>query len=125
MSKKSEFSKKLCNISIIFFLISLLISVISAKAGIGDLIIPYLIPSSGAITAAAFGFYFNKAKAENLSKQRLRTVLIRLVLEGKLDEDAYTELIEELSSIDQTLENKLAEMHDNAINEETDVSLDI
>ena len=91
--KKKEFSKKLCIISIFIFVISLIGSFILAFLNMAEGFAPYLIPTTGAILAATIGFYLNKAKIENLSKQKLRNVLLKLVLEDKLSEEDYEEIL--------------------------------
>ena len=80
MKKKTEFSKKLCIITFVNFLFCIFFSGMAAQAGVGEVIVPYLLPSAGVLASAAVAFYFNKAKMQNLSKQRLRTTLIKLVL---------------------------------------------
>lgn len=121
--KKTEFSKKLCKVATSIFLISVLVSIAAAQLGIGDSLIPYLLPSTGAVAAAALGFYFNKAKMENLSKQRLRTILIKLVLQEKLDEESFEELCLELDNIDETLKGKIEEMYSDSVYQDTTVEL--
>ena len=122
-NKRKEFSKKLCFLSFSLFSLISLSSIIATFLGIGTNLWDFLIPTAGGFVSICFGFYFNKAKAENLSKQRLRTTFIKFVLEGKLDEESYRELEEELNNIDDTLQNKIDEMYREAINEENDTSL--
>ena len=83
----------------------------------------YLIPASAAITTAALGFYFSKAKAENLSKQKLRNIVLKLALEERIEEKDYYEIIEEIENIDATVDAKLSSMYEEAINEETNTEV--
>lgn len=120
---KREFSKKLCIASIIIFVMTTLTALVFSALSLDTEAFAWIVPSAGAICSVCLGFYFNKAKMENLSKQRIRTELIRLTLSGKLDEDTYNELCDELDHIDGTVENKMAEMYENAVVEETDTNL--
>ena len=123
MKKKTEFSKKLCIITLANFLFCIGFSGIAAQAGVGEVIVPYLLPSAGVLTSATVAFYFNKAKMENLSKQRLRTALIKLVLQEQLDEEVFEELCQELDNIDGTLQTKIESMYSDAVNQETDINM--
>jgi hypothetical protein len=82
----------------------------------------YIIPASSAICTAAIGFYFNKSKTENLSKQRIRYVYLKLLLQEKLDPDVYQEIEDELCHIDDIINDKLNDALTEAIN--TDVRVD-
>ena len=123
MKKKSEFSKKLCIITFVNFLFCIFFSGMAAQAGVGEVIVPYLLPSAGVLASATVAFYFNKAKMENLSKQRLRTALIKLVLQEQLDEEVFEELCQELDDIDGTLQTKIESMYSDAVNQETDINM--
>ena len=123
MKKKTEFSKKLCIITFVNFLFCIIFSGIAAQVGVGEVIVPYLLPSAGVLASAAVAFYFNKAKMENLSKQRLRTALIKLVLQEQIDEEVFEELCQELDDIDGTLQTKIESMYSDAVNQETDINM--
>lgn len=122
MKNKLEFSKKICIFSSILFVtisvVAILLEVLGYDSDIGN----YLIPTCGGMVSVSYGFYFNKAKAENLSKQRLRTILIKQVLEGKLSEEDYQEIVEELDNIDNALQEKIEEMYRTSIDEEVDTN---
>ena len=60
---------------------------------------------------------------ENLSKQRLRTALIKLVLQEQLDEEVFEELCQELDDIDGTLQTKIESMYSDTVNQETDINM--
>lgn len=79
-------------------------------------ILCYLLPSSAAICTAAIGFYFNKSKMENLSKQRIRYVYLKLLLQEKLDPEVYQEIEDELCHIDDIINDKLSGELADAIN---------
>ena len=123
MKKKTEFSKKLCIITLVNFLFCIGFSGLAAQAGVGEVIVPYLLPSAGVLASAAVAFYFNKAKMENLSKQRLRTALIKLVLQEQLDEEVFEEVCQELDDIDGTLKTKSESMYSDAVKQETDINM--
>ena len=121
--KRKEFSKKLCIFSSTVFVVICALAILTTFMGVETEIWNYLIPTAGGLVSISFGFYYNKAKAENLAKQRLRTILIKLVLEGRLDEESYQELCDELDSIDNTLQEKIDEMYRNSVEEETDTNI--
>ena len=65
---KKEFSKKIFNIVIILFIIVLFYSMaLMWKTNMTDGLM-YLIPSVGTLTSVTIGFYFWKAKMENMIK---------------------------------------------------------
>lgn len=80
---------------------------------------PYLIPASAAIATASLSFYFTKAKSENLSKQKIRNVVLKLALEEKLQGKDYYEIIEEVENIDITVQEKLNSLYEDSINEDS------
>ena len=116
--KTKEYSKKICSLCITLFIINSILSLVCSVSGVGGELFAYLIPSTGALAAASVGFYYNKAKAENLSKQKLRNVVLKLALEDRITDGDYYEIIEEIENIDATVEAKLDSMYEDAINEE-------
>lgn len=65
---KKEFSKKIFNIVITFYIIVILYSMaLMWKTGTTDGLM-YLIPSISGLAATTIGFYFWKAKMENMIK---------------------------------------------------------
>lgn len=122
-TKKKEFSKKLCLISIAIIIISIIIAIIFSAMGLNTEIFTWVVPSAGTICSVCLGFYFNKSKVENLSKQRIRTELMRLVLQQKLTPEDYEEICDDLDHIDGTIENKISQMYENAVEEETEINL--
>lgn len=123
--KRLEFSKKICIFSSILFVLACVISIYLNVTGNGTELAMYLIPTTGGLVSVSFGFYFNKAKAENLAKQRLRTVLIKNVLQGILPEDVYEELCVELDNMDAALQEKIEDMYRNSVDEEVEPTKEV
>ena len=121
--KKGSYSKKICTYSLIAFSLVIIAALISSTLELSTDIFAYLIPSVGAVAAASVVFYYNKAKTENLSKQKLRNVLLKLVLEDKLSQEEYEEICYEIENIDATIENKLSSMLEQAIDEEPEIQI--
>ena len=116
---KKEYSKKICTFCIVQFILIVVLSLICCSYGIGSELFAYIIPVSGAMATTGVGFYFTKAKAENLSKQKLRNVVLKLALEEKITDGDYYEIIEEIENIDTTIDAKLNSMYEEAVYEET------
>lgn len=122
--KKTRNSSKIyVKFSIIQFIIVLLYSVLCSIKGFDGSNLCYLIPSSAGIVGVALGFYYNKAKTENLSKQRIRYVYLKMFLENKLTQEQYLEIENELENIDNIINDKLnCELQD-SINENINNSI--
>lgn len=118
---KKEYSKKICTFCIVQFILIIVLSLICCVYGTGSELFAYIIPVSGAMATASVGFYFTKAKAENLSKQKLRNVVLKLALEEKIGEGDYYEIIEEIENIDATVDEKLNSMYEESIHEDSEV----
>lgn len=118
---KKEYSKKICTFCIVQFILIIVLSLICCLYGTGSELFAYIIPVSGAMATASVGFYFTKAKAENLSKQKLRNVVLKLALEEKIGEGDYYEIIEEIENIDATIDEKLNSMYEESIHEDSEV----
>ena len=121
--KKGSYSKKICAYSLITFSLSILVAIISSFIGIVTDVFAYIIPSIGAVAAASVVFYYNKAKTENLSKQKLRNILLKLVLEEKLSQEDYEEILYEIEHIDEVIDTKLSSMIDDSINEDIEIQI--
>jgi hypothetical protein len=121
--KKGSYSKKICTYSLITFSLVIIASIILSILGLGSEVFAYLIPSVGVVAAASVVFYYNKAKTENLSKQRLRNVLLKLVLEEKLTPEDYEEILVEIENIDAAIDSKLFSMLEQSIEEETEIQM--
>jgi len=121
--KKGNYSKKICTYSLVTFSLVILTSIVLSIFELGSEIFAYLIPSVGVVAAASVVFYYNKAKTENLSKQRLRNVLLKLVLEEKLTPEDYEEILVEIENIDAAIDGKLFSMLEQSIEEETEIQM--
>lgn len=84
-----------------------------------------VILTTGGILGASIIFYLNKAKIENLSKGKIRFMLLRLRLELRLKdqipEEAYSLLLEEINKIDRMMDSKLDGALEEAIQQEIDL----
>lgn len=121
MNNKIEFSKKICVFTFVIFSFTILIGFLFSCLELNCDLFSYIIPSVSALATASVGFYYNKAKAENLSKQKLRNILIKISLEGKISPEEYDKIYNEIENIDAVIDTKLKEMYeksleDNAIN---------
>jgi hypothetical protein len=123
MKKKTEYSKKICTYSLFSFSIVVLMALVGAILGFSSEIFAYLIPSVGAVATASVVFYYNKAKTENLSKQRIRNVMLKLVLEEKLSPEDYEEIIAEIETIDAIVDAKLYSSLEESVNQDTEIEL--
>lgn len=116
MNKKIEFSKLMCIISIFLFIFSCLIGMASAFLGYDGSVFIYIIPSCAGLASLSVTAYLFKAKAENLSKQRIRFVLLKILLQDRLDPTSYQEILSEIENIDETINQKLNSMTVESIN---------
>lgn len=123
MKKHKEYSKTICTLCIVLFIFTGVISLVCSLYGVGGELFTYLIPSTGTLAAASAGFYYNKAKAENLSKQKLRNVVLKLALEERINEGDYYEIIEEIENIDATVDAKLNSMYEETIDKEQEIEV--
>ena len=121
--KSSNYSKGFAIVSLIQFIIVLLYAMTSVWFGYDSSMLSYLIPTSGGMAALAVGFYFNKAKTENLSKQRIRYVYLKMLLQDKLSPEAYAEIEEEITHIDDIINNKLSYNLQQAIDEDNNETI--
>ena len=84
-----------------------------------------IILTAGGIFGASIVFYLNKAKIENLSKARIRFVLLRLRLEirlkDRLPEEEYLLIMEEIDKIDRMMDSKLDGALEEAIQSEVEI----
>lgn len=116
MKKKIETSKKLAWFSGICFALSIVYGVIIYTYGmftcmVCDLTLPItLITVNGATFATTMGFYYNKARYENVIKEKCKFLKTKYLLLKKIDLlDEYriqVELDTELSRIDSDMDNE-------------------
>lgn len=83
------------------------------------------ILTTGGIFGASIIFYLNKSKIENLSKGKIRFLLLKLRLELKLKdripEESYQIILEEINKMDSMLDIKLDGALEEAIQREIDI----
>lgn len=124
--RKVEFSKKLVIVTGALFILSLFL--VRADMREGYDISSYatqIILTTGGIFGASIVFYLNKAKIENLSKGKIRFMLLRLRLElrlkDQLPEEAYNLILEEINAIDRMMDTKLDGALEEAIQQEIEI----
>ena len=124
--RKTEFSKKLVIVTGALFILSILL--VRADVKVGYDISSYAtqtILTTGGIFGASVVFYLNKAKIENLSKGKIRFMLLRLRLELRLKDripaEAYSLILEEIKAIDRMMDTKLDGALEEAIQQEIDI----
>ena len=80
------------------------------------------IVTTGGIFGASIIFYLNKSKIENLSKGKIRFMLLKLRLElklkDKIPEESYLLILEEINELETMLDNKLDGALEEAIQQE-------
>lgn len=121
--KKHSTSKTYVGFAIFQFMLTTLYSLACPIFGFDGSNICYILPSSATVLATALGFYYNKAKVENLSKQRIRYVYLKMLLENKLSPEQYMEINNELESIDSIINDKLNYTLQNDINEDINTGI--
>ncbi len=120
---KRNFSKVIAVFSIGLFTTSVLAGIITSLSKSDTSIYMYIIPATGTLATAAASFYYAKSKAENLSKQRIRYHLMRLLLEDKINCEDYQEICAEIENIDAVIAQKLDCMTADAVNsDETNIT---
>lgn len=122
-NKKFNSSKTYVVFAIIQFIIVMLYAMGSTILGYDTSGLAYIIPSSAGVVSIALGFYYNKAKMENLSKQRIRYVYLKMLLENKLTPEQYMEINYELENIDSIINDKLNYTLQNDINEDINMNI--
>lgn len=124
--RKTEFSKKLVILTGALFILSLFLVRGDMREGYDiSSYATQIIVTTGGIFGASIIFYLNKAKIENLSKAKIRFVLLRLRLELKLkdqlSEEAYNLILEEINQIDRMMDTKLDGALEEAIQQEIEL----
>lgn len=121
-----EFAKKIVIVTGILFIYTLFDIRAGVRAGYDvSSYATQQIVTTGGIFGASIIFYLNKAKIENLSKGRIRFVLLRLRLElklkDKIPEAAYMICMDEINKIDNMMESKLDGALEEAIQKDIDI----
>lgn len=124
--RKTEFSKKLVIVTGALFILSVLL--VRADMIGGYDVSSYstqIILTTGGIFGASIVFYLNKAKIENLSKAKIRFLLLRLRLEIRLKDripkEAYALVLAEINAIDRMMDTKLDGALEEAIQQEIEI----
>ena len=123
---KLEFSKKVVIATGLLFVLSLLDIRAGVRAGLD--VSGYAtqqILTTGGIFGASIIFYLNKSKMENLSKGKVRFLLLKLRLElklrDKIPEESYQIILEEINKIEDMLDRKLDGSLEEAIQREVEM----
>lgn len=121
-----EFTKKIVIFAALLFIISLLDIRGAVREGLDvSGYATQVIVTTGGIFGASIIFYLNKSKVENLSKGKIRFMLLRLRLELKLKdqipEEAYSLIMEEINEIDRMMDTKLDGALEEAIQQEIEL----
>ena len=124
--RRLEFSKKLVLITGLLFILSLFLVRADMKEGYDiSSYATQIILTTGGIFGASIVFYLNKAKIENLSKARIRFVLLRLRLEirlkARLPAEEFALIMEEIDKIDRMMDTKLDGALEEAIQSEVEI----
>ncbi len=124
--RKTEFSKKLVIVTGALFILSLFLVRADMKEGYDiSSYATQIILTTGGIFGASIVFYLNKAKIENLSKAKIRFVLLRLRLEirlkDRLPEEEFNLIMEEIDKIDRMMDTKLDGALEEAIQSEIEI----
>lgn len=122
----TEFTKKIVILTALLFILCLLDIRGEVKEGLDvSGYATQVILTTGGIFGASIIFYLNKSKIENLSKGKIRFMLLRLRLElklkDKLPEEAYNLIMEEINEIDRMMDTKLDGALEEAIQQEIDL----
>ena len=123
---KLEFSKVIVIVTGLLFILTLLDIRGTVRGGID--VSGYAtqqILTTGGIFGASIIFYLNKSKIENLSKGKLRFLLLKLRLElklkDKIPEESYQIILAEINEIDAMLDSKLNGALEEAIQKEVEI----
>lgn len=122
----TEFTKKIVILTALLFILCLLDIRAAVREGLDvSGYATQVIITTGGVLGASIIFYLNKSKIENLSKGKIRFMLLRLRLEIKLKdqlpEETYNLILEEINTIDRMMDTKLDGALEEAIQQEIDL----
>lgn len=123
--RNPNFSKFLAIFSDALFAGTILAGIVCAAMGADTTMFAYAVTAAGTVAGISHTFYYTKAKAENLSKQRVRYVLMKLLLQDRLSGEDYAEICAEIDSIDSAIWAKIDGMTQEAIDGEQSVQNDM
>ena len=122
----TEFSKKIIIFTGLLFILTLVDIRVAVHTGVD--VSGYAtqeLLTTGGIFGASIIFYLNKSKIENLSKGKIRFLLLKLKLElrlkDKISEESYSVILDEINEIDDMLDSKLDGALEEAIQREVDI----
>jgi len=121
-----EFSKYIVIITGLIFILTLLDIRGMVLEGIDTSVFAtQQIVTTGGIFGASIIFYLNKSKIENLSKGKIRFLLLKLRLElklkDKIPDEAYECVLAEINKISDMMDSKLDNALEEAIQEEINI----
>lgn len=124
--RKIEFSKIIVALTAVLFILALLDIRGAVREGLDvSSYATQLLVTTGGVFGASIIFYLNKSKIENLSKGKIRFLLLKLRLElklkDKIPEESYQIILDEINEIDTMLESKLDGTLEEAIQHEINV----
>lgn len=124
--RRMEFSKLIVIVTSLLFILSLFDIRMAVRIGLD--VSGYAtqqIVTTGSIFGASIIFYLNKSKIENLSKGKIRFVLLKLRLElrlkDKIPKESYQLILEEINEIESMLDSKLDGALEEAIQSEVEL----
>lgn len=120
--RETEFSKRLLVQTRYIFIASLIAAGVFAWQGRDTSIFMYIIPSTGGAYGAAIVFYLNKAKMENIFKGKIAFLETKLNLLQKYPSEQHTEIENEFSTIDASLDSKIDNTMNEAVQEQININ---
>lgn len=113
-------SKKVMWSSIILFIVTVAVAIVFSYEGRDTSVFVYILPITGGIAGTTVAFYMNKSKMENIFKFKIAFLEYKLDLMN--EHPTQTEVIEEeVSTIENALNNKVDTTMSEAVNEDIDV----
>ena len=128
--KKSKHSREFSKLIVIITGLLFVLSLLDIREAVRECVdvssyATQQIVTTGGIFGASIIFYLNKSKIENLSKGKIRFMLLKLRLElklkDKIPEESYQLILEEINEIDNMLDSKLNGALEEAIQSEVEL----